>query len=129
MNLTSEQLTKAKAAKSVEELLALAKENGMELTEEEAAKHFAEWHKEGEIADEELDNVAGGCGDPHEKHQSWNEQSYPTDQPDVCPVCGKLLTFVDWYSRTSKIYHCPVGDVDFRVDWFGEYHRYFYTRI
>ena len=35
MNFTPEQLTKAKAAKSVEELLALAKENGTELTEEE----------------------------------------------------------------------------------------------
>ena len=62
MKLTKEQLEKAKAAKSVEELLTLAKENGMELTEEEAAKHFAEWHKEGELADEELDNVSGaGC--------------------------------------------------------------------
>ena len=62
MKFTSEQLKKAKCAKSAEELLALAKENGMELTEEEAAKYFAELHKEGEIADEELDNVAGGCG-------------------------------------------------------------------
>ena len=62
MNFTPEQITKAKAAKSVEELLAIAKENGMELTEEEAAKYFAEWHKEGELSDEELNNVSGGCG-------------------------------------------------------------------
>ena len=62
MNFTPEQITKAKAAKSVEELLAIAKENGMELTEDEAAKYFAEWHKEGELADEELNNVSGGCG-------------------------------------------------------------------
>lgn len=64
MKFTVEQTKKAKTAKSVEELLALAKENGMELTEEEAAKYFAEWHKEGELSDEELDNVSGGCGDP-----------------------------------------------------------------
>ena len=62
MKFTNEQLTKAKQTKSVEELIALAKENGMELTEEEAAKYFAELYKEGELADEELDNVAGGCG-------------------------------------------------------------------
>ena len=62
MNFTPEQITKAKAAKSVEELLALAKENGMELTEEEAKNYFEQWHKEGELADDELDNVSGGCG-------------------------------------------------------------------
>ena len=40
MKLTQEQLAKAKAAKSVEELIALAKENGMELSEEEAKNYF-----------------------------------------------------------------------------------------
>lgn len=60
MNFTNEQIEKAKAAKNVEELLALAKENGMELTEEDAAKYFDEWHKEGELADDELNNVSGG---------------------------------------------------------------------
>ena len=71
MNFTPEQLKKAKTAKSVEELIALAKENGLELTEEEAKKYFAELHKEGELADEELDNVSGGCGDdpPQPKFQ------------------------------------------------------------
>ena len=61
MNFTNEQLAKAKAAKSAEELLALAKENGIDMTEEEAAKYFAELNKEGELADEELNNVAGGA--------------------------------------------------------------------
>ena len=61
MNFTPEQLTKAKAAKSAEELIALAKENGIEISEEAAAKYFAELNKEGELADEELDNVAGGA--------------------------------------------------------------------
>ena len=39
MNFTPEQLAKAKAVKSVEELLMLAKENGFELTAEEAARY------------------------------------------------------------------------------------------
>ena len=69
MIFTPEQLAKAKAAKSAEELIALAKENGVELTEEEAAKYFAELHKEGELADDELNNVSGGCGgDPEPKY-------------------------------------------------------------
>ena len=60
MKFTKEQIEKAKAAKSVEELLAFAKEAGYPLTEEEAKKYFEQWHKEGELADEELSNVAGG---------------------------------------------------------------------
>ena len=51
---------KAKAAKSAEELLSLAKENGMELTSEEAKGYFAQLSKSGELSDEELSNVAGG---------------------------------------------------------------------
>ena len=38
MELNKELLTKAKAAKTTEELLALAKENGIEMTAEEAQK-------------------------------------------------------------------------------------------
>ena len=55
-----EQLAKAKATKSVEELLAYAKEVGYALTEEEAKVFFEQWNKEGELADEELENVSGG---------------------------------------------------------------------
>ena len=62
MNVSKELLEKAKAAKSAEELLALAKNEGIELTAEQAAKAFAELNKTGEVSDEELDNVSGGCG-------------------------------------------------------------------
>ena len=60
-NLTPEMIEKAKGTKSAEELLALAKENGIELTEKEAATYFAQLNpKSGELDDDELDNVAGG---------------------------------------------------------------------
>ena len=39
----------------------MAKAEKIELTEEEATKAFAELNKNGELSDEELDNVAGGC--------------------------------------------------------------------
>lgn len=55
-----EQLAKAKATKSVEELLAYAKEVGYALTEKEAKVFFEQWNKEGELSDEELENVSGG---------------------------------------------------------------------
>lgn len=60
-NLYQELIEKAKQAKSVKELLALAKENGMEMTEEQANAYYAQLSpKSGELADDELENVAGG---------------------------------------------------------------------
>ena len=54
-------LVKAKQAKNPEELMSLAKENGIEMTEESAKAYFEQLHpKTGELADDELDNVAGG---------------------------------------------------------------------
>ncbi len=51
----------AKAAKCATELLELAKANGVELTENDAAKYFEQLNpKCGELDDDELDNVAGG---------------------------------------------------------------------
>lgn len=69
----SKLLEKAKAAKSVAELLDIAKENNVELSEEQAKTYFAQFSpKNGELSDEELDNVSGGgCGEYH-----------------YCPVCG-----------------------------------------
>ena len=57
-----ELLEKAKAAKSPEEIQVLAKENGMEDFSVDSAKaYYEQFHKEGELLDEELDNVAGGA--------------------------------------------------------------------
>ena len=72
MNISKELLEKAKAAKSAEELLALAKNEGIELTAEQAAKAFAELNKTGELSDEELDNVAGGCDEFKETKWKYN---------------------------------------------------------
>ena len=63
MNLSNELIEKAQAAKSAEELLQMAKEENIDMTAEEAAHAFAELHKTGELSDDELDNVAGGCED------------------------------------------------------------------
>ena len=61
-NLTPEMIEKAKAAKSAEELLEIAKANGAEMTSEEADTYFAQFNpKSGELDDDDLDNVAGGA--------------------------------------------------------------------
>ena len=64
MNISKELLEKAETAKTAEELLEMAKAENIELNAEEAAQAFAKMNKNGELSDEELDNVAGGCGDP-----------------------------------------------------------------
>ncbi len=61
MKCTNEMLEKAKTAKSAAELLAMAKENNIDLTQEQAIEYYAKLHGEsGELADEELEQAAGG---------------------------------------------------------------------
>ena len=61
--MNKELFEKAKTAKSAEELLALAKENEVEMTEESAKAYYELMQSQtkiGELSDEELDNVSGG---------------------------------------------------------------------
>lgn len=58
--MNEEMILKAKEAKSAQELHALAKQNGVEMTEESAEAYYQQLRKSGEISDDELDNVAGG---------------------------------------------------------------------
>ena len=61
MEMNNELIAKAKKTATVEELLALAKENQVELSEEDAKMYFELLQpKTGELSDDELDNVAGG---------------------------------------------------------------------
>ena len=61
MKISKELLEKAKTAKTAEELLAMSKAEGFELPEGEAKTVFSKLYKMGELSDEELDNVSGGC--------------------------------------------------------------------
>ena len=55
-----ELLEKLKAAKSVEELIEMAKAEGVEIPADKAEELFAKLNAEGEISDEDVDNIAGG---------------------------------------------------------------------
>ena len=110
-NLTSELIAKAKAAKSAEELLALAKENNVELTEEEAKTYFEQLNANGTVSDDELGAVAGGgflglsCPSEDEAQEKvvngrTNARTCPHCRaiiyvkpgPYSCPKCGKTIT-------------------------------------
>ena len=89
-NFNAEMIEKAKAAKSAEELLELAKANGVEMTADEAATYFAQLNpKSGELDDDDLDAVAGGaggCGDPTNK-DLFPENSKLRYKRGSCPGC------------------------------------------
>jgi len=82
-NFDSEMIKKAKSAESVEELLEIAKANNVKLKSEDAVTYFAQLNpKCGELADDELDNVAGGAcaGDTLGDHVQL--------PGGTCPYCG-----------------------------------------
>ena len=88
--MTTEELKKAKECKSAEELMALAKENNIKITEEQAKEYFAKLNPaNGEITDDELDNVAGGtsCGDASK-----------------CPKCGCTKAKSSYTMRDGGLY-------------------------
>ena len=61
-NFNAEMIEKAKTAKSADELLKIAKENGINLTFDEANTYFAQLNSTSdELSDDELVNVSGGC--------------------------------------------------------------------
>jgi len=53
-------LQRARETQSAEELLALAKSEGIEITQGQAEEYFMKLHASMELSDEELDNVSGG---------------------------------------------------------------------
>jgi len=97
-HFNEEAIAKAKQAKSVEELLTLAKESGVEMTAEQAQEYYTQLHpKSGELADDELDNVAGGgCHDlgngnlivtPCYSCDFWKLNTVVLDVPKICSNC------------------------------------------
>ena len=60
MKLSHEIVEKIKDAGSPDEILAIAKECNIEITAEEASQYFEQLHS-GELDDELLVNVSGGC--------------------------------------------------------------------
>lgn len=59
--INKELLEKAKQANSAEKLIEIAKENGITLSAETAAKYFDLLNRSGELSDENLQNVSSGC--------------------------------------------------------------------
>ncbi|MBQ3507359.1 MAG: Nif11-like leader peptide family RiPP precursor [Clostridia bacterium] len=100
-----EMIQKAKAVKTSAELLTLAKENGIEMTEEEAKAYFEQLNpKSGELSDDELKNVSGGgC---YNKGRLVVTNFHSCDQW-ICEKCGGT----DWnwervHDARNRVHRC-----------------------
>ena len=102
MKISKELLKKAKTAKTAEELLAMAKAENIELTEKQAAKAFAEFNKTGELSDEELDNVSGGCGRDYEPSGETPKFHVGDRLAMVHPVIGRSIAVRVTYVSSVK---------------------------
>ena len=70
--MTEEMFKKLQEAKTAEEMIAIAKEYGKELTKEQAEEMLAPADAQGELSDDDLDSVAGGINMP-----GWAKQYGP----------------------------------------------------
>ena len=97
--LTPEIIEKAKAAKSADELLAIAKENNMDMTAEEAEAYLAQLTtKSGELEDDDLDSVSGGACQRIEQARDAKEAI----RDMICPGCGHGPSWVTYSKRKTK---------------------------
>ena len=93
MELNKGLIAKAKEAKTPDELLTLAKENGTELTAESAKMYFDLLHPQtGELSDDELDNVSGGCGG-----------DYVSGRPHPQFAIGESVLYIHSWLRGNRI--------------------------
>ena len=89
----------------------MAKSENIEMTAEEAAKYFAELHKTGELSDEELDNVAGGCGGEEITEPKYKEGDLVWISGGfACYTCGLYRAF-----KVTEVHRSPVGKHTYSV--------------
>ena len=91
--MNQELLKKARAAKTPEELLQLAHENGMsDFTEENAKAYFEAMHRSGELSDDELESAAGGYKSKDGRRVVSKGMDCPIKAPAgwKCKVCKQV---------------------------------------
>ena len=100
-NFNAEMIEKAKVAKSVEELLEIAKANNIEMTADEAKTYFAQLTPmSGELSDDDLDAVAGGaCA-------TIASGRVRITSGQCCPKCGGTIGIVKSVASGSPFIDC-----------------------
>ena len=95
MNFTPEMIAAAKAADSPEALVARAAEQGITLSDSEALLYFRQLAPAtGELTDDELDNVSGGCGGGGGKETPYYTHNGRTFTPG-CEIWHRTMSCRD----------------------------------
>ncbi len=119
--MNEEILAKARAAKSPEELLKLAQDNGMsEFNEENAKAYFEVMHHSGELSDDELEQAAGGC----KKGGRTVVTHLNSCDEFICKSCGRYMVATSdggWAAHGAYIF----GPLDCNKDLFCCNCKYF----
>ena len=125
-NFTPELIEKAKNAKSAEELLKYAGENGVEITEEEAKTYFAQLNANGAVSDDELDAVAGGGSCPVVETSIPHGTHVRVINGDTCSACGGTTGYMvctdTGVTQSVHQYYvkCKCGEVLLGQVWKGD---------
>ena len=117
MDISNEMIKKAKSAASVEELIRLAAEEGIELSADEAKQYFVFMHSSGALTDEELENVSEGKGELKPKYKAGQRVKF--DDPRSTVRYGYIMS--SWYSSVVKafFYYVQLDDgevMDFALE-------------
>lgn len=119
-SINKEVLESAKKAESYQEIKELAKENGYEIDDREANSIFEYLHKNGELTEEELDNVSGGgCND------SGDTPKYHVGQIVYCEenIGYWYQCQITWVSPTKKTFGLIFKDHMFTYNVIYTKHR------
>ena len=116
-NINPDLIAKARATKSVEELLELAKANNIELTEKEAKTYFAQLNANGAVSDDELNAVSGGNEEDEKKcFLGWGEDTKSEERTtspiytEECPHCKARLTTTEKGKDTCPVCRRPFSE-------------------
>ena len=106
--MTEEMTKKAKEAKNVEELIALAKDNGIELSKEKAEEVYGKLNCNGEIPEDEIDFVSGGgCNDSSTSSSGTWVSGY--ELSSSCPIChNNCWAETGFVGNGPRNYQCMV---------------------
>ena len=115
MQFNEEQIRKAIAAKSAEELLEMARAEGFSLTEEEAERYFKVLHADPadaecmELSEEEQENVAGGTcySEGVTDHVFKKYRQYAIVSPlNTCPYNGNFCATCGDHFVVEGTWYC-----------------------
>ena len=120
MNLSNDLLEKAKMAKTAAELAGMAKAAGIGMTAEEAANAFAKLHATGELADDELDNVSGGCGGDDNPSPDGRQKSRAA--VTFLYKVGQEVTVIGWTTSVAIV------EKQLVIETMGGYYPYYKVR-